>query len=197
MADYRVIKATTEAVIKMLSDNYELVKFDDIELEFKVYLAHDFSQHMDAGVSLFLYRILYNGSLRTPGGRYDIDGKHFKTQLPVDLYFLLTAWGKDASLQHTIAGWMMRAMEDNPILTAGFLHGVAPGVFSDDENVEITLAELETEDLLRLWEVTAQSEYQISVPYFARNVRIESTRFLSEGEPIQERVLKVFNCAME
>lgn len=191
MADYRVIKAITEAVLQMLRSNYTPEDFDNNELEFKVYLAHDFSQHMDAGVSLFLYRILFNGSHRTPGGHYDIEGRHFKTQLPVDLFFLLTAWGKDASLQHTIAGWMMRALEDNPILTAGFLHGVAPGVFHDDENVEITLAELKTEDLLRLWEVTAQNEYQISVPYFARNVKIESTQFLSEGEPIQERILKV------
>lgn len=189
MADYRVINTITEAVIKMLSEN-KPEDFEKLNLEFKVYLAHDFSQHMDAGVSLFLYRILYNGSNRTPVGRYDVDGKHLKTQLPVDLYFLLTAWGKDASLQHTIAGWMMRALEDNPILTAGFLHSIAPGVFHDDENVEISLAELKTEDLLRLWEVTAQNEYQISVPYFARNVKIESTRSISEGEPVQERILK-------
>jgi hypothetical protein len=187
MASFQAINTVCEAVLQLLRSNYRLEDFDNNELEFKVYLAKDFTQKMNAGVSLFLYRIFFNGNHRTPCQRFEKDGKHFEIQLPVDLHFLLTAWGKNASLQHTIAGWMMRTLEDTPILQAGFLNGVSPGVFRDDETVEIVLADLKTEDLLRLWEVTAQNEYQISVPYLARNISIESTRLLTVGKPVQER----------
>lgn len=187
MADYRAIWATCEAVIKLLESNYKPEYIDNTNLDFRIFLSKDFSQGMASGVSLFLYRIFFNNSHRTPSGWYRSDDQRYYTQLPLDLHFLLTAWGKTASLQHTISGWMMRTLEDTPIIPNSFLHDVAPGIFRDNETVEISLAEMTTEDMLRLWEVTAQNEYQVSVPYIARNVRIESTHLRAEGQPTQER----------
>jgi hypothetical protein len=83
----------------------------------------------------------------------------------------------------------MRALEDTPILPGGLLNAVAPGVFRPDETVEIALAELNTEDLLHIWETVTENRYQLSVPYVARNIRIESTQPMTTGEPIQEREL--------
>jgi hypothetical protein len=54
--------------------------------------------------------------------------------------------------------------------------------------VELALTELSTEELFRIWEVIVNNAYQISVPYVARNVRIESVQRLYQGEPVQERV---------
>jgi hypothetical protein len=188
MADYRAIAAVCDAVRYLLQTNYKPEDFNNIELEFKVYVAKDFSQPMTAGASLFLYRVFYNSNHRTPGGRVGPDGQRYRTQLPVDLHFLLTAWGKDASLQHTIAGWMMRTLEDTPILPVSLLNAVAPNVFRPDETVEISLTELTTEDMLRLWDTLLQNNvYQLSVPYIARNVRIESAQSLTIGPVIQER----------
>ena len=110
MASYRAVAAVTEAVVYLLESQYTPAKFDGNQLEFKVYLAKDFEQPMDAGVSLFLYRIYANDTHRTPKGRIAPNGERHRTQLPLDMHFLLTAWGKDASLQHTIAGWMMRVL---------------------------------------------------------------------------------------
>ena len=146
---------------------------------------------MDAGVSCFLYRIYVNGTQRTPRGRTRPDGQQSRTQLPLDLHFLLTAWAKDASLQHTIAGWMMRLLEDTPVLPAGLLNHRVSGVFHPDETVEVGLTELTTEELFRIWEVIVNNAYQISVPYVARNVRIESRLVLSTGQPIQERTFEM------
>jgi hypothetical protein len=42
--------------------------------------------------------------------------------------------------------------------------------------------------LFRIWEVIVSNAYQISVPYVARNVRIESIQRLGQGEPVKERV---------
>ena len=100
----------------------------------------------------------------------------------------MTAWAKTASRQHEIAGWMMRVLEDNPTLPAALLNAYQPGVFQDDEAVEVTLAELTTEDLFHIWEVMINHVYQLSVPYVARVVQIES-KLTDELMPLaKERV---------
>ena len=108
--------------------------------------------------------------------------------LPLDLHFLITAWAKDASLQHAIAAWMMRILEDIPSLPPGLLNHRFSNTFRNDETVEIVLTELTTEELFRIWEVIVNNAYQISVPYAACNVRIESMQTFSQGEPVQERL---------
>jgi hypothetical protein len=144
---------------------------------------------MEAGVSVFLYRTYVNHNNRNPPGRISPSGARFKPMLPLDLYFLLTAWAKDASLQHAIAGWMMRVLEDMPSLPAGLLNFRGVQLFQPQETVELAVAELETETLFRIWEVIINNAYQISVPYIARNVRIESEQIMEELPPVQERQL--------
>jgi hypothetical protein len=187
MADYRAIAAVSDAIIYLLESQFSRDNFDGNELEFKVYLAKDFANPMRAGVSLLLYRIYANGTHRTPRGRFSPDGKRSYDQLPLDLHFLMTAWAQDASMQHTIAGWMMRILEDTPSFPAGLLNRNYPDIFHPDETVEISLAELTTEELFRIWEVIVNNTYQISVPYVARVVRLESQQTHTVGLPIQER----------
>ena len=190
MADYRAVPAVTEAVIELLQADYLAApQFFNNELEFKIYLAKDFTQPMAAGVSLFLYRIYPNGTQRTPRGRPGPQGQQYRNQLPLDLHFILTAWAQDASLQHLIAGWMMRMIEDTPILPPGLLNQKFPNLFAPDESVAITPAELSTEELLRMWEVIVNAVYQVSIPYVARYVKIDSSLPVETGRPIQERTL--------
>jgi hypothetical protein len=189
VASYRAIAAVTDAVVHLLESHYDPGDFDGNQLQFKVYVAKEFTQPMDAGVSCFLYRVYTNGSHRTPSGRVGADGRRQRSQLPLDLHFLLTAWAKDASLQHTIAGWMMRILEDTPSLPAGLLNHRYGEVFHADETVELAVTELSTEELFRIWEVIVNNAYQMSVPYVARVVRIESPRRLAAGRPVQERDL--------
>ena len=96
MASYRAVSAISEAVINLLSSHFRFEDFNN-QLEFRIYQAQDFSRAMEAGVSLFLYRILPNGTYRTPTGRLGPNGRRYNTRLPVDLHFILTAWGRDAS----------------------------------------------------------------------------------------------------
>lgn len=187
MADFRAITGVCDAIIRLLRLNYKAVDFNN-ELQFQVYLSDNFSQPMSAGVSLFLYRVVPNGTHRSPRGRISPGNTRYKTQLPIDIHFLLTAWGKDASLQHRIVGWMMRTIEDNPILPGGLLNSGTPDTFRPDEMVEIVPADMTNEEMFRLWEIMVQNSYQISIPYVARMVMIESTRTVDEGVPVQERV---------
>lgn len=191
MADHRAITAVVEALIQQLRDNYQFADFNS-ELEFKAYVAKDFSQPMTAGVSLFLYRIFPNSVHRIPIGQAGLDGQLFRTKLPLDLHFLLTAWAQEASLQYTIAGWMMRELEDIPILPVGLLNQHYPDLFHEDETVTVTPAELPTEELFRIWDVIVNHAYQISVPYVARVIKIDSKRLRSgAGRPIQERAFGI------
>lgn len=190
MADYRAIATVTEAVLQLLRTNYRPEDFDQ-ELEFKVFTAKDFTKPLNAGVSLFLYRVFPNGAQRTPPSRVAADGRPLPTLLPLDLHMLLTVWGREASLQHIITGWMMRVFEDQPIFPAGLLNAVNPGVFRPDETVELMLTELTNEDMLRIWDTLVQNVYQLSVPYLARVVRIESSRPVGVGGGlVQDRVTR-------
>jgi hypothetical protein len=190
MADFRAFAAVSEAVLALLRSNYQPEDFNN-ELDFRVFMARDFgSSGLQNGVSLFLYRVLPNGSYRSPAGRLDENGRRFRPQLAVDMHFILTAWGGSASLQHTVAGWMMRIMEDTPLLPAGLLNSIIPDVFQPEEAVEVMLADLSNEDLLHVWETLVQNTYQLSVPYVARNIRIESRLLQAAGQPVQQRTFE-------
>ncbi len=186
MANYRAVTTVCEAVIYLLKTSHNPEQFSDSPLDFRVGLPRE-ADPMSSGVSLSLYRIYPNSNPRTPAGRIESDGRRYRTQLPVDLHFFLTAWGKDASLQHTIAGWMMRTMEDNPILPANVLNSVGQDVFKADEAVEIHIAELSNDELFRIWEKMTDMPYHLSIPYAARNVRIESDHLLADIKTVRER----------
>ena len=86
----------------------------------------------------------------------------------------------------------MRTLEDNALLNAGVLNAGGANVFRQDEVVEISLAEMRTEDLFRIWDVLGATPYQLSIPYLARVVPIESLVHVPapDGPPIQTRGLR-------
>jgi len=186
VASYSAVANTCEAVIRLLRASYVPALFNDAALDFQVYVADNFLQPMDQGVSLLLYRIYHNAHQRTAPGRV-VSGRRQRPMLSLDLHFLLTAWARSASRQHEIAGWMMRVLEDNPTLPPNLLNAYRAEVFGADESVEVTLAELSTEDLFRIWEVMINHVYQLSVPYVARTVLIESSEFTDDRAVVRWR----------
>jgi hypothetical protein len=187
LADFHAIQVTCDAVARLLQESYspDLIE-PATHLQFDVYgTAEDFKNHMVQGVSLFLYRVHVNATQRSPLVK-DPVGNVRRQLLPLDLHFLLTVWAPRASLQHAILGWTMRLLEDNPVLTSPLLNGVRADTFRGDETVELTVGQLTNEELMRIWDDLG-TEYQLSVPYLARVVRIESMRELSEGQPVSQR----------
>jgi hypothetical protein len=102
---------------------------------------------------------------------------------------LLTAWARDASAEHDILGWAMRTIGDNPILPAGFLNAAIPGVFGPQETVELVPGELTNDEVFQLWQVLPNS-LQLSAPYVARVVRLESAVTVPHGGPVLTRELE-------
>lgn len=186
MADFHAIQVTCDAVMRLLQESYrpDLIE-PATSLQFEVYGTADFKDHMAQGVSLFLYRIHVNATQRAPLVK-DPVGNMRRQLLPLDLHFFVTAWAPKASLQHAILGWALRLLEDNPIMSSSLLNGVREDTFRGDETVELVAGQLTNEELMRIWDDLG-TEYQLSVPYVARVVRIESMYELSEGEPVRRR----------
>ncbi len=193
MAGYSAIAAAAKSLERLLSKRFALdqpvpapavtkavlVSTDDFDLNGQTVIK-------PPALSIFLVRVEVNRVTRAAWSA--VGAEEERVHLPLDLHFLLTAWAKDASLQHTIAGWMMRVLEDTPSLPPGLLNRTYANVFHPNETVELSLAELSTEELFRIWEVIAENAYQISIPYVARVVRIESRILEGEGEVVQQRV---------
>lgn len=192
MASYEALSAAGAAVLNLLSSTPRPPSFPT--LEFQVFTTRQFSTPPFAnGVSLFTYRVFVNGAHRTPQGRFDTQGRRLQSQLPVEMHFLLSVWAQQASLQHSITGWMMRTLEDSPVLSSGVLNAVTPGVFRPEELVEVALGELSNEDMFRIWETISADSYQLSIPYVARVMLLESTQLAlgpASGH-VQERVQRI------
>jgi hypothetical protein len=188
MASYRAIGATCEAIVRLLQQSWRPELFDNAQLQFQVYRTKNFAAPMDAGVSLFLYRVIVNSVQRTPPAKPTQDGRLLRPQLPLDLHLLLTPWAKEASLEQEILGWFMRVIEDNPILPAGLLNTLASNVFDTEETIELVPGQITNEELFRVWDVLP-SDFLISVPYVARVVRIDSAFAAREGSPVLARQL--------
>ena len=187
MATYRAVGATCEAVVRLLQQSWQPAMFNGTDLLFEVYRTKDFATPMKVGVSLFLYRVSVNTVQRTPRPRPDAQGRQRLPQLPLDLHFLLTPWAEDASLEQIILGWLMRTIESTCILPSGLLNSMTDGIFDENETVEIVVGQLSNEEMFRIWDVLP-NDYQISVPYTARIVRIDSD-LVDESSPVVIREL--------
>jgi hypothetical protein len=185
MATFLAIGSVAEAVKRLLEQTWQPSLLNGTTPHFKVYQGKDFSAPMDAGVSVFVYQVGVNKVQRTLP---PADPQH-RRPLPLDVSLLLTAWAKDASAEHAILGWAMRAIDDNPILPSGFLNAFIPGVFRPEETVELVPAELTNDEVFQLWQVLPNS-LQLSAPYVARVVRVESDLTVPQDPPVRTRELE-------
>jgi hypothetical protein len=186
MASYQAIAVTGQTILGLLADACPKADFPDAR--FELYQVKDFGTPMDEGLSLYLYRIAVNGSLRNLPPRTDASGRRFKPSLPLDLHYLLCAWSKTSARQQRLLAWGTRMLEDVPILNASLLNSYAPEgeVFAPNESVELMFDQLSLSDMYNIWSAT-KFPPQLSVGYLIRMVAVESTLELHEYEHVQTR----------
>jgi hypothetical protein len=138
----------------------------------------------DNKLNLFLYHIAVNGNLRNlpelPGRSRP--GETLPPPLALDLYYLLTAYGKgetdlwDDSGQRLL-GRAISFLNDNPVLLPADLAATLADarVQEQIERVRITLQLLSHEEMSKLW-TTFQTQYRLSVAYLASVVLIEGEK---------------------
>lgn len=193
MATYRAIAATGLAICGLLESSCPAAEFPDAE--FKVYRSNNFDSPMAIGVSLYLYRVQVNTSRRNIPPVVAADGKRYRPPLPLDLYYLMTAWGQSAEVQQRLLGWAMRELENTPILPSSLLNHYIREVdtFRPNETVELILDAISLQDINTLWDgfKANKTNQHLSVAYVARMLLIESAVELTEHPPVQTRVAEM------
>lgn len=186
MATYPVMAATGQAILRLLAGSCPKPEF--AAARFDLYQASNFTQPMEEGISLYLYRIGINAARRNLPARTGLDGRRYRPPLPLDLYYLLTAWARTAIAQQRLLGWAMRTLEDTPLLTSGLLNDVGPEpeTFQPQETVELIFEPLALQDLYNIWSALKVAP-QLSASYVARAVALDSIVTLTEAAPVQTR----------
>ncbi|HSL52783.1 MAG TPA: DUF4255 domain-containing protein [Pyrinomonadaceae bacterium] len=186
MGTFQAIAATGQAMLGLLSDAIPRDQFPNAQ--FELYQMSNFQQPMEEGISLFLYRIAANTSRRNLPPATGPDGRRFRPPIPIDLFYIATAWAPTAVRQQRLLGWTIRMFEDVPILPTGLLnnYGPEPEIFQSGETVEIILDSLTLQDLNNFWGVSKAS-LQLSVGYIARMLFIQSSMAMSEYAEVQTR----------
>ena len=146
MATYNAIAATSRAILGLLEGACPKPEFDGAL--FELYQARSFQNAMPEGVSLYLYRVSTSSRRNLPS-RTGPNGEHYRPPLPLDLYYLLTAWARTAEKQQALLGFCIRLLGDTPILPAGLLNhfGPEPETFQPNESVELIFEPASLQDL--------------------------------------------------
>src|SRR5438132_1595126 len=132
MASYHAISAVGRAIVALLKSALP-PEFAGTDVQ--LMHSRDFQKGIDEGVSVYLYRVTVSGARRNLPSPVSPSGTPYRRPLPLDLYYLVTPWGKTAEYQHLLLGWAMRAIDDSPSLPAALLNAHVPGAFRPEEGV--------------------------------------------------------------
>lgn len=193
MATYNAIAATSDAIRRLLDNACPRDDFPGVD--FKLFQSSDFKEGMDFGISIYLYRVAVNTTHRNRQPRIGLDGRRYLPPMPLDLFYLLSAWASEAKQQQRLLGWAVRTLEDTPTIPSGFLNLDVPvaETFGANETVEVVMDVVAPADMHNLWDafrISQQRSEQLSVTYVARMVLIESTVSATEQGLAQTRVFE-------
>jgi hypothetical protein len=189
MATHHAVVVISLALRGLLANACPKVEFPGAEI--RLFQTKDFQSPMqfNTGVSIYLHRIAFNTTRRNLPPRQTVTGKRYRPSTPLDLHFLITAWGRTAEEQQALLGWAIRTLEDTPVLPAGLLNrfaGAQGEVFHENETVELVGDVLSLQDLFNIWEI-AKHNHQASVSYIARMIYLDSEVELADAGPVQTR----------
>jgi hypothetical protein len=191
MASSAAIGATSDAILTLL----QRAARDDPDwktLSLRQYQSSDLQSALSTDtpltLSIFLYRVALSAGLRNVPVHY-VNQQPRRPAIPVDLFYLITAWASDATMQQKLLGWAIRTIEDACTLPSNLLNeGAWGGVFAPNETVELVWHVLTMQEEYDLWQI-AQTNQQPSASYVARTVALESTLTMPVAPPAQVREL--------
>ena len=144
-------------------------------------------------LNLFLYHVVPSPTWRNqpmPGGPRS--GETGFPALGLNLYYLITAFGRDNDIQkpssHELMGRAMSVLNDHPVLSTDEIKASLPDndLWAQMERVRITLQPFAIEEIAKLW-TGFQTQYRLSVAYEAAVVLIDSSRQTRTPLPVLAR----------
>jgi hypothetical protein len=128
-----------------------------------------------AHLNLFLFHVSPNAQRQTL--RSIPDGARTRPPLPLDVFYLVTAYGGKEYEAEILLGFAMRILEDTPILAPELIlsasNQLVSGLEKQANPVEITLHPLSIAELTALWSAF-NTNYRPSVAYRASMLLIDS-----------------------
>lgn len=129
-------------------------------------------------LNLFLFQVTINGAWRNqPIPQQAKSGELAWPPLPLDLHYLLSAWGKDDNdvEAHQVLGRAMGVLHDHAVLGSREIKNALKGndLYRQIERVRITPQPLSIDEISKLWSSLA-TNYRVSSAYEASVVLIES-----------------------
>jgi len=158
-------------------------------------------------LNIFLYHVTYNSGWRNSelparDARGDSVGVPL---LPLNLHYLLTAYGSADLQSEILLGYAMQILHENPVLTRAALRrtltpaavnpGILPAAFGalraadladQVELVKLAPETLSNDEMSKIW-TSLQSHYRTSTSYSASVVLIESRRPARKALPVLTR----------
>jgi hypothetical protein len=119
-------------------------------------------------ITVFLYRIAVNQTMRNDPRRLRPDGILVRQPLPLELSFLVTAWAKDTRDELRITGRILQVLYEHAELGPADLVGTS---WEPNDSVQLILESLPLEDHYRIWDAN-DVPYRLSLTYQARVVGI-------------------------
>lgn len=149
----------------------------------------DNPQQGKTSLTLLLYRIDVNRALRATMGM--LPDRQGETALPLDLFYLLTAWAPNPTEEHLIIGRAMQALETGRPLSGPSVLTRTSGMTRDValDDLAVVIDELSNEALMRIFD-SLKVEYRLSVPYIARVATIVA-RDLEPGPPVLDEQIRL------
>jgi hypothetical protein len=148
-------------------------------------------------LNLFLYLVTRNAAWsNTNMPRQLQPGEVGFPPLPLNLYYLLTAFGRDDDVVqpfgHELLGKAMSVLHDHPVISAADIVSATQTLLPTNdlaaqaERIRITLHPLSIDELSKLW-TGFSMQYRLSAAYEVDVALIESNRAATTGLPVLTR----------
>jgi hypothetical protein len=141
-------------------------------------------------VNVFLYQTVVSAAWRNVDPPKQVrSGEAGHPALPLNLHYLLTAFGEDEARAHGVLGAAMRILHDHPVLAADEIRNATVTDLPDSdlhlqpERIRITPLPLSTDDLFKLWS-GFQTNYRLSAAYELAVVLLDSKRLTRTPLPV-------------
>ena len=197
MSNFEAIAATTATVQLILQQNLVLEPdLNDTQVTIlpldKARGTNSFNQ-----LNLFLYMVVRNAAfVNSDMQRQVLPGEIGISPLPITLYYLITAFGRDDDTAkpfgHELLGKAMSILYDHALLSAADIQSATQSLLPGNdlanqiERIRITFHPLSIDELSKLWTGFAM-QYRLSAAYEISVVLIESTRAASGPLPVLTR----------
>lgn len=187
MADWRVIEFTGQTIAQLVRRHLSRLSISNVTVDVVTAAAFGtLASTQTPFISIFLYQVATNAEMRNWTQSLLPDGTPVRQPLPLELNYLITAWGvrqpndfaSDALAareEARLVGAVLQALYDSAEVGPADLADNPPvPAWHANDSIQLVLQSLPVETHYRIWDA-AELGYRLSVVYRARVTSLEPT----------------------